>query len=162
VEFLLLETSIYRAPKSNWESGFVIAVEYGHQEAVGAFLKSRTQLEEMQELVHRAMCLARDLGHDGIFELISTYRSVIYSDLNPHDRAARKYCTPPVFTDFGSPQDMVTRTLAPGVQNLDLGPRRLANVDVDINDSDWLRGWSLVEFSDTDAIVEADMDMDHG
>lgn len=170
VEFLLLGTSIYRTPKSNWETGFVIAVEYGHQEAVRTFLKSRTHLGEMQELVYRAMCLARDLEHDGIFELISTYRSVIYSDLNPHDHAVHKHCTPPIFTDFKSPQDMVTQTLDPGLRNLDLGLRRpaivdvedLKVIDVDINGSDELGDWSLVKHSDTDAIVEADMDMDHG
>ena len=170
VEFLLLETSIYPTLKSNWETGFVIAVEYGHQEVVRTFLKSRTHLGEMQELAYRAMCLAGDLEHDGIFELINTYRSVTYSDLSPHDPPVHEACSLTAFTDFESPQDTITQTLEPGLRNLDLGPRRLANVDVDdvnaidvdITGSDELRDWSLVEYPDTGAIVEADMDMDHG
>jgi hypothetical protein len=170
VEFLLLESSIYPTPSSNWETGFIIAVEYGHQEAVRTFLKSRTHLGDMQELAYRAMCLAGDLEHDGIFELISSYRSVIHSDLNPHDPPVRETCGSAAFTDFKSPQDTIAQTLEPGLRNLDLGPRRLANTDIDdlnvidvnITGSDGLRDWSLVEYPDTDAIVEADIDMDHG
>jgi hypothetical protein len=159
VEFLLLESSIYPTPKSNWETGFVAAVEYGHQEAVRTFLKSRTHLGETQELAYGAMCLAEDLEHDGIFELISTYRSVI-SDLNPHDPPVREACSSAAFTGFKSPQETIAQTLEPGLRNLDLGRRRLANVD--ITGPDELRDWSLVEYPDTDAIVEADIDMDHG
>jgi hypothetical protein len=167
VEFLLLGTSIYPTLGSNWETGFVSAVEYGHQETVRTFLKFRTHLREMQELAYRAMCLAGDLEHDGIFELISTYRSVTYSDLNPHDPPVREACSSDAFIDSKPPQDTIAQTLESGLRNLDLGQRRLdiddLNViNVDITGSDELRDWSLVEYPDTNAIVEADVDMDHG
>jgi hypothetical protein len=163
VELLLqVRTSVTRHSRSDWASAYVVAVEYGHEEVVRTFLKCATYPGRTQEADCRALRLAKELEHDGIVELISSCRSMIRSNPNPHDRAVCKTCSPVILNDSESPQDMIAQTLESRLQNLNLGHGSLADVEADINGSDEPEGWSLVEYPGADYNAAADMDMDNG
>jgi hypothetical protein len=163
VELLLrVKPSITCIHQSDRASAYAIAAEYGHKEVVRTFVKCATYPGHTQETDCQALRLAKELEHDDIVELISTYRSISHSKFHPHDPSVYKGCTPAVLIDSGSPQDMIAPTLEPRLQNLNLDQDDLAHVEADISGSDELEGWSLVEYPDTDTLTEAHMDLDNG
>jgi hypothetical protein len=163
VELLLqVEADTPNLRGSEWASAYVIATEYGHQEVVRTFLKFGTHPGHTLEADYIALCLADELEHDSIADLIRIYRNTTCSDINLHNLSIRKTCSPAILPDSNTPQDIIVRTIESGVRNLDLVQQGRAHVGTNFRELDEFEGWSLVEHNDAYNIEEAHMDMDNG